>query len=112
MLRPGNGKEVKKLLEKLGNSTMLIYFVILVGITYLMIIRPQQKQRKERENLMNALRVRDKVVTTGGIYGKITKIKDQSVMIEIADKVEIELARAGIASVENRDVAADAANNA
>ncbi|MDR3288534.1 MAG: preprotein translocase subunit YajC [Peptococcaceae bacterium] len=100
------------MLEKLGNSTMLIYFVILVGITYLMIIRPQQKQRKERENLMNALRVRDKVVTTGGIYGKITKIKDQSVMIEIADKVEIELARAGIASVENRDVAADAANNA
>jgi preprotein translocase subunit YajC len=92
----------------LGNTTtLLIYFGILAAITYFIIIRPQQKQRKDRETLLNNLRVRDRVLTAGGIYGKIMKIKDVSVILQVAEKVEIEVAKSGIISVENRDITAE-----
>jgi preprotein translocase subunit YajC len=67
-------------------------------------IRPQQKQQKQRQAMLSSLRVRDKVITGGGIYGKILKVKDESVIMQIADKVEVEVAKSGIISVENRDV--------
>jgi preprotein translocase subunit YajC len=67
-------------------------------------IRPQQKQAKKRQALLNGIKVRDQIITAGGIYGKITKIKDNSVILQIADKVEVEVAKSGIISVENRDI--------
>ncbi|AFQ42954.1 MULTISPECIES: preprotein translocase subunit YajC [Desulfosporosinus] len=84
--------------------TLVLYFVVFFGIMYFLMIRPQQKQAKKRQELMNNLRTRDQVITTGGIYGKITKVKEDSVMLLIAEKVEIELAKSGIVSVENRDI--------
>ncbi|KLU58702.1 preprotein translocase subunit YajC [Peptococcaceae bacterium CEB3] len=84
--------------------TIVLYFVVFFGIMYFLMIRPQQKQQKQRQAMLNSLRVRDKVITSGGIYGKITKIKEKSVMVQIADKLEVEVTRAGIASVENREV--------
>lgn len=84
--------------------TLVLYFVVFFGIMYFLMIRPQQKQAKKRQALMSSLRTRDKVITTGGIYGKITKVKEDSVMLEIADKVEIEMAKTGIVSVENREI--------
>jgi len=84
--------------------TLVLYFVVFFGIMYFLMIRPQQKQAKKRAALMSSLRTRDKVITTGGIYGKITKVKEDSVMLEIADKVEIEMAKSGIVSVENREI--------
>jgi preprotein translocase subunit YajC len=84
--------------------TMVLYMVVFIGIMYMFMIRPQQKQAKQRQAMLNSLRPNDKIITTGGIYGKIKKVKDDSVIIQIADKVEIEVARAGIASVENREI--------
>lgn len=84
--------------------TLVLYFVVFFGIMYFLMIRPQQKQAKKRQELMNNLRTRDQVITTGGIYGKITKVKEDSVMLLIAEKVEIEMAKSGIVSVENRDI--------
>lgn len=84
--------------------TLVLYMAVFFGIMYLFMIRPQQKQAKQRQAMLNSLRVNDKVVTSGGIYGKIKKVKDNSVIVQIADKVEIEVARAGIASIENREV--------
>jgi len=84
--------------------TLVLYFVVFFGIMYFLMIRPQQKQAKKRAALMSSLRTRDQVITTGGIYGKITKVKEDSVMLEIADKVEIEMAKSGIVSVENREI--------
>jgi preprotein translocase subunit YajC len=81
--------------------------VIIFGTVYFLMIRPQQKQQKQRQAMLNSLRVRDKVITAGGLYGKITKVKDTSVIMQIADKVEVEVAKSGIISVENRDVSAD-----
>lgn len=90
-----------------STTSLVLYFVVFFGIMYFLMIRPQQKQAKERQALLSSLRVKDKVLTAGGIYGKITKVKEKSVMVQIADKVEIEVAKSGITSVENRDVAVE-----
>jgi preprotein translocase subunit YajC len=90
--------------------SLVLYFVVFFGIMYFLLIRPQQKQAKKRQALLDSIRVRDKVITTGGIYGKITKVKDNSVMLQIADKVEVEVTKSGIASVENRDIDKDKKN--
>ncbi|AFM42371.1 protein translocase subunit yajC [Desulfosporosinus acidiphilus SJ4] len=93
----------------MNQSTMslVLYFVVFFGIMYFLMIRPQQKQAKQRQALLAGMRVRDRVLTSGGIYGKITKVKDNSVMLQIADKVEIEVAKSAITSVENRDINAE-----
>lgn len=91
-----------------GSTTSLIlYFVVFFGIMYFLMIRPQQKQRKQREALLNSIKVRDKVVTSGGIYGKIMKLKDKTVILQIADKVEIEILKSSILSVENREISTE-----
>lgn len=84
--------------------TLVLYFVVFFGIMYFLMIRPQQKQQKQRQAMLSSLKVKDRVITAGGMYGKITKVKEKSVMVQIADKVEIEVTRAGIASIENREV--------
>ena len=90
----------------MSSSTMslVLYFVVFFGIMYFLMIRPQQKQAKKRQSLLSGIKVRDQIVTAGGIYGKITKVKDDSIMLLIADKVEVEVAKSGIISVENRDI--------
>lgn len=84
--------------------TLVLYMAVFFGIMYFLMIRPQQKQAKQRQALLNSLRSGDKIISTGGIYGKIKKVKDNSVIVQIADKVEIELAKAGVATVENREI--------
>lgn len=84
--------------------TLVLYFAVFFGIMYFLMIRPQQKQAKKRQAMMSSLRVRDQVITTGGIYGKISKVKDDSVILLIADKVEVEVAKSGIVSIENREI--------
>ncbi len=90
----------------MSQSTMslVLYFVVFFGIMYFLMIRPQQKQAKQRQAMISSVRVRDKVITAGGIYGKIIKVKDNSVILQIADKVEVDVAKTGISSVENRDI--------
>ncbi len=90
----------------MSSSTMslVLYFVVFFGIMYFLMIRPQQKQAKKRQALLNGIKVRDQIITAGGLYGKITKVKDNSVVLLIADKVEVEVAKSGIVSVENRDI--------
>lgn len=91
-------------------TSMVLYFVVFFAIMYFLMIRPQQKQAKQRQTLLSSLKAKDKVITSGGIYGKITKVKDNSVILLIADKVEIEVAKSGITSVENRDINAEQNN--
>ena len=87
-----------------SNLTLVIYLVVFFGAMYLFMIRPQQKQAKKRQALLNSIRVRDQIITAGGLYGKITKVKDHSVMLLIAEKVEVEVSKSGIVSVENREI--------
>lgn len=87
-----------------STMTLILYFVVFFGIMYFLMIRPQQKAAKKRQAMMNGLQTRDQVITAGGIYGKIIRIKDDSVILQIAEKVEVEMAKTGIVSVENRDI--------
>ena len=93
-----------------STMTLVLYFVVFFGIMYFLMIRPQQKQAKKRQALLSGIRVKDQIITAGGLYGKITKVKDNSVIIQIADKVEVEVSKSGIGSVENRDIDIEKAN--
>jgi preprotein translocase subunit YajC len=59
-------------------------------------IRPQVKRQKELKNYRNSLQKNDKVITTGGIYGKITDVKDQTVTIEIAENIRIKVDKSAV----------------
>lgn len=71
-----------------GWQSMLMIGLLIV-IFYFMMIRPQQKRQKEIKKQRDAMKEGDKVVTAGGIYGKITKVKEDSFLLEIADGVKI-----------------------
>jgi preprotein translocase subunit YajC len=74
-----------------------------LGIVYFLVLLPMRKQRKKVEEFQEGLKVGDKVVTTGGIYGSITRVNDQSVQLQVADKVRIEIARAAIGGYQDRN---------
>ena len=78
--------------------------ILIFVIFYFLLIRPQQKQKKEHQNLLTNLKVGDNVMTNGGIYGRITGIKDDKVTLEISDKVRVKVSRGHIAGVTKQDV--------
>lgn len=78
--------------------------ILIFAIFYFLLIRPQQKQRREHQNLLSNLKVGDNVLTTGGIYGRITGLKDDKVTLEISDKVRVKVNRGNIAGVVKQDV--------
>ncbi|MBR0129971.1 MAG: preprotein translocase subunit YajC [Firmicutes bacterium] len=76
--------------------------VMIFGLMYFMVLRPQQKKDKETQKMRESLRVGDEIVSIGGFYGKIIKVKEDSiVMVCGADKTKLELAKWGISQVIN-----------
>lgn len=75
-----------------GFLPIILVFVIF----YFLLIRPQQAQQKKRKEMLASLQKGDRVVSIGGIYGMIKEIKDDTVVLRIADNVNIKIARAGI----------------
>jgi preprotein translocase subunit YajC len=84
-------------MEQWGGT--IIYILIFIAIFYFLLIRPQSKQKKQRDDMMSNLSVNDRIYTTGGILGTITMIKEDSVWIRVADKVEIQVLKGSIAGV-------------
>ena len=81
-----------------GGDTMamlnsLLPFFLMGGIFYLMLWRPQKKEQQKRRDLLNSLKVGDEIITIGGIYGRITAISEKRVKVQVAEGVEIEMAR-------------------
>lgn len=77
--------------------------LIFIGIIfYFLLIRPQQKQRKEQQKLIEALKTGDKVVTSAGIHGMIANVKEKTVLLKVADNVKIEIDKAAVATVLER----------
>lgn len=74
----------------------ILMMVVVVAIFYFFMIRPQQKKQKEIQKSREALQVGDKVITAGGIYGKIKEINDMNMLIEIADGVRIRVDKTSI----------------
>ncbi len=77
-------------------STM-IPFVLMFGIFYFLLIRPQQKKAKDQRNWLTALRKGDRVITNGGLHGMITGMSDTVITLEIAPKIRVKVSRASIA---------------
>lgn len=73
---------------------------LMVLIFYFLLYRPQKKAREERDAMLNSLKVGNRVITLGGIYGTITALTDEVVTLKIADKVEIQVARGSINGVD------------
>ena len=82
---------------------MLLPIVLFVVIIYFLMIRPQNKQQKERKMLLASIRTRDKVITIGGLHGTVTKVKEDSVILRIAQNVEVEFEKTAVQSITNRD---------
>jgi preprotein translocase subunit YajC len=83
-----------------GSLGMFLPMLIVMGIFYVMLILPQQRQRKKTQAMLAALKNGDKVVTTSGIYGTVNGIDGDTVILKIADQVKIRIARSAIAQVE------------
>jgi len=77
--------------------------LIFIGVIfYFLLIRPQQKQRKEQQKLIGALKTGDKVITSAGIHGMISNVKERTVLLKVADNVKIEIDKAAVATVVAR----------
>ncbi len=82
--------------------TMLAPMVIVFGIFYFLVIRPQQKKIKEHREKLNAVRRGDRVVTAGGVIGKVTHVRDDEAEIEIAPNVRIRVVKNTLADVTEK----------
>jgi preprotein translocase subunit YajC len=77
--------------------------ILIFGIMYFLVIRPQQKKLKEHRGMVEALRRGDQVVTQGGIVGKVTKVQEDGMIeVEIAEGVKVKVVRSTIAQVLNK----------
>ncbi|CUH81496.1 preprotein translocase subunit YajC [Tritonibacter multivorans] len=87
-----------------GNAiAQFIPLILIFGIMYFLLIRPQQKKMKEHQNMVEALRRGDQVVTQGGMIGKVAKVKeDGEVEVEIAEGVKVRVVKSTIAQVLNK----------
>jgi len=77
----------------------LIPFAAIILIFYFLIIRPQNKKRKETERMLGALKKGDKIVTIGGVYGTIQNVKESTVIVKVDENVKLEFLRSAISSV-------------
>ena len=82
-----------------GSGSMLPMLVIMGVLFYFMIIRPQQRQRRQHQEMLRAVKTGDKIMTGGGIIGMVTNVKDDTVIVRIADNVKVELSRSHISRV-------------
>src|SRR3990172_11010 len=83
-------------------NSLIIPTMLIIGIMYFLMIRPQQKRLKEHPDMVAALRPGDTVVTSGGIIGKVTKVEDNELQVEIAEGVKIKLVRGTVSEVRNK----------
>ena len=83
-----------------GLGGALLPMILIFGVFYLLLIRPQQKKQRQLQATIADLKAGDKVVTTGGIIGTITTVRDTSFLIRSADKTILEIARSAVAGVD------------
>jgi preprotein translocase subunit YajC len=87
-----------------GSGFTMLLPVLMIGVVYLMMIRPQQKRQKQWAAMLDGLKTGDKITTTGGIRGIILSIKDDSLTLRVApDGIKIEVVKSAIASVTTQE---------
>jgi preprotein translocase subunit YajC len=81
----------------------LIFIGVMVGLIWLLVIRPQRRRTTEHSAMISTLSVGDEIVTAGGMYGRITRIDDEVLTVEIAPAITVRVARAAITGVMNSE---------
>ena len=85
----------------LGGMTSIIMIVVMIGVMYFLMIRPENKRKKEAEQMRSDMKVGDEIITIGGICGKVVQVKDDKFVIETgADQVRIEFVKWALSSNE------------
>ncbi|MBA2704845.1 MAG: preprotein translocase subunit YajC [Blastocatellia bacterium] len=87
----------------LGALGGLLPMLLIIGVFYVLLIRPQQKRQKDLQQTISQLKTGDRVVTTGGIIGTITTVRDTSFLIRSADKSILEIARSAVAGIDEEE---------
>ena len=86
-------------------------YVIILGIFYFLILLPMNKRQKKVQEFQSSLKVGDKVITTSGIYGQVTRVSEKSVQVQVADRVRIEFARSAIGGIQGQEPVVPEGNN-
>jgi preprotein translocase subunit YajC len=89
-----------------GNASpwlQLIPFALILGIFYFVMILPMRKRQQKVQEFQGSLKVGDKVITSGGIFGAITRVNDQSIQLQIANNVRIEVSRPAIVGYQGQE---------
>lgn len=79
--------------------TQLLFFAAIFAIFYFLLIRPQQKQKKDREAMLASVKKGDRVVTTSGLYGTVVALGEQTVTLKVADSVRLDFERSALGRV-------------
>ncbi len=86
-------------MENMGVWGTVIYFILIIGIIYFLLIRPQRQRTKKHQEMVTSLALGVEIVTIGGIHGEVTRIKDDTIWIRISNNVDIEIDKSAIGRV-------------
>ena len=95
-----------------GTSPWLqfIPFVLVLAIFYFIILLPMRRKQQKSQQFLEGLKVGDRIITTGGIYGQVTRLGVDSLQIQVAEKIRIEIARAAIGGYQGQPPVVEPAN--
>lgn len=87
----------------LGALGGLVPMLLIIGVFYMLLIRPQQKRQRELQATVSQLKAGDRVVTTGGLIGTITSVRDTSFLIRSGEKSILEISRSAVAGIQEEE---------
>ena len=92
-----------------GGFSAFVPLILMFAVFYFLLIRPQQKKQKANREMIANLKKGDRIITSGGIYGRITAVNDNALTVEIADKVRVKIVRANVAALSQPSLPAQPA---
>jgi preprotein translocase subunit YajC len=85
-------------------------FLLILGIFYFVMVLPMRRRQQKVQAFLAALKVGDKIITSGGLYGSITRLNDQSIQVQIANNVRVEMSRSAVVGYQGQDPVAPEGN--
>lgn len=86
-----------------GMGGMLLTFGLMFAVMWFLIIRPQQKRQKDHQKMVAALKKGDRVVTSGGLHGTVKDLRDETLLVKVAENTVVEVSRAAVTTVKTAD---------
>ncbi len=80
----------------------LMPIILIFGIFYFLLIRPQQKKQKEHQKMLGELKKNDEVITTGGVHGTIVNVKENTFMVRVDDNVKLEISKSAVTGLKKK----------